>query len=101
MKRSTHLPKFNMIVAQQLRALSVDRVDDVTVEKVSRYKTCKNFRNLFRIITTLRQPRQKLVLMKAVNAFDVGENSVLLAAKCLWKFFTTKNRHVVCDANFQ
>lgn len=98
---STHLPKVDMVIAQQLRALSVYGVNYVTVEKVSRYKTCKDFRNQFRIITALREPRQKLVLMKAVNTFDVGKNSMFLSSKCLWNFFSIEYRHVVCDADFE
>lgn len=83
-----YLPKIRMIIAQQFGTLSVDCVNDVTVEKVSRYEAFENFRDLFRVIAAAKQIRKKLVLVEGVNTFDVGENSMLLAAKRFRKFLT-------------
>jgi hypothetical protein len=63
---SAHLPKVYVIVAQKLGALSVDRVDDITVEEVSRDKARKDFRNLFRVIAAPLQRREKLVLVETM-----------------------------------
>lgn len=90
-----------MIIAQQFRALSVDGVNNVAVEKVSCYETCKNLSNLFRIIAALHQAWKKFMLMKVVNGFYVGEYSVLLAAQGFRNFFPIENVHVVCYAGFQ
>lgn len=93
-----HLPKIDVIIAQQLGSLAVDGVDNVTIEKVACNKARKNFSDLLWIVETIVQSRQKLVSMQLVNAFDVGKNSIFLTAQRLRQVFIFKNRRVVVDA---
>lgn len=118
---SVYLPKLSVVIAQKLRSFTIDCVDNVTVEKVSRYEAREDFRYLNGVIAARSQTRQELVLVKAVNAFDVRENSetsklvwelfalrwieqhspVLLTAKRFRKLLPTEYCHVVLDARFE
>lgn len=90
-----------MKITQQFRALSIDSVNNIAIEEVSRYEACENLGDLFRIIAALHQAWKKFVLMKIINSFDVGENSMLLTAQGLRQLLSLKDVHVVCYARFQ
>lgn len=39
--------------------------------------------------------------VEGVKAFDVGEDAMLLSAKCLWKIFTVEHGHIIVDSSFE
>lgn len=88
-------------IAQLFGPLAVDCVDNVTVEKVSRNKVCENLCDLFGVVVTAHQCRQKLVLVEVINRSNVGKNTVLLSTQRLRNILPIEDRHVVIDAGLE
>lgn len=90
-----------MIIAQKLGALSIDCINDVTVEEVAGCEAREDFRNLFWIIAASLQRWKELVLVKTVKRLDVAEDSMLHPSEGLWQLFSLKYCRVVADAGLE
>ena len=89
------------MIAQKLRSLPVDRINDVRIKEISRDVTCEELRDLFDVFAALDEFRQKFVRMKFENAKNVSENFKFHPAKGSRKLVLVHDCEIIFDSALQ